>query len=693
MFKYHLHIFIAILSTLSFNAYCNQHAIDSLKAIDKNSISKRELVDNYNQLSYDYGGENIDSSVFYSSSAIRIAKEILYEEGLAMAYLFSARGNIEKGNIKLATERFNQSIQIYEKLQDTIQLLNAYRGLSYVASYDNNKLKALEVNLKTLEFAEHLKDTASLSIIYNNIGTSYLALKNYDQCIHHFKKSLSLEIQRADPREQAVCNSNIGYAYLKSNNVKDAKPYFEELQRLIPMISSDYIEAYMFLSLSRYYLAIDRLDSCKHYLDQSVELCRKGEFHHIRTRAHKELGIYFMKKKQYLSGIRSLKYNLKLSDSIGISEDETEVYRLLSQAYEKKGLYKQAHQYAHLVIQTIDSLQNESMASFLEEYEDQQVINKLQQKDLQIALRDKTHAHETYQLEAKIHLAIAISALLVLSIALVIVFLYRTQRKNEKLNEQHALIEKQKQLLENTNKVLKANEATLKELNLTKDKFFSIIAHDLKSPFSGIIGLSEEFAENAAEMPPEETQQLAKQMHNSLQNTYELLENLLEWSRINTGTLAPTKKQVHTSQLIKETLSTCLPMAQAKNIAINTTDTYSDELLLDQEMIKTVLRNLVTNAIKFSYEDSQIMLKVEPADQFVEFSVIDHGVGIDIKHLHKLFKIDSGLSRKGTRNEKGTGLGLILSHEFIMKHSGTFTVDSLVGEGSTFTFSLPQVAK
>jgi len=236
---------------------------------------------------------------------------------------------------------------------------------------------------------------------------------------------------------------------------------------------------------------------------------------------------------------------------------------------------------------------------------------------------------------------------------------------------------------------LKESEAQLKELNTTKDKFFSIIAHDLKNPFNSLLGFSDLLVKNALKYPPEKVQQFAQTMNSAANQGYKLLENLLEWSRLQTGSIKPNPVKVKPSDLIYEVKLLCEQTAKSKNIELQSLNDCNDYILADKEMIKTVLRNLITNSLKFTKEQDIVKISTQRLDNHVVFIISDTGIGIEPEHIAKIFNIDCKLSKEGTAGEKGTGLGLILCKEFVEIHGGQIWVESEVGKGSDFKFTLP----
>lgn len=237
-------------------------------------------------------------------------------------------------------------------------------------------------------------------------------------------------------------------------------------------------------------------------------------------------------------------------------------------------------------------------------------------------------------------------------------------------------------------KLIEKNEE-LKELNATKDKFVSIISHDLKSPFNAILGFSRMLLKNFEKYDEEKREKLINSVNNSANRAFKLLENLLEWSRLQTGKIEVKPTKVKPSCLIYEVVLFCDPIAANKEIKVESEINYDDFIFVDKEMIKTTLRNLVTNAIKFSFKGRTVILKTKKENNNIIFMVSDTGTGIEAEYINKLFKIDSKLSKTGTANETGTGLGLILCHEFVEKHGGKIWAESEIGKGSTFSFSIP----
>jgi PAS domain S-box-containing protein len=229
----------------------------------------------------------------------------------------------------------------------------------------------------------------------------------------------------------------------------------------------------------------------------------------------------------------------------------------------------------------------------------------------------------------------------------------------------------------------------LRELNADKDRFISILGHDLKSPFNNILGLSEVLTEDIRKLNAEEIDDIANNIYKTARNTNNLLEDILMWARTQQGKIPFKPKKINFSEICRKMLEILNPGAYAKNITISYSVSDHTDVYADIDMLKTIMLNLVSNAIKFTYRGGAININAEENSGYVTISVLDNGIGIKSEDLTKLFDISEVITTKGTANESGTGLGLLLCKEFVEKHGGKIWVESKAGEGSDFKFSLP----
>lgn len=235
----------------------------------------------------------------------------------------------------------------------------------------------------------------------------------------------------------------------------------------------------------------------------------------------------------------------------------------------------------------------------------------------------------------------------------------------------------------------KKTENSLKELIATKDKLFSIIAHDLRSPFNSIIGFSELLIENSNDILLEDSEQYIKIINSAAKNTLILLDNLLNWAKSQTGQLSFNPEKILFSEVVQEIITLSKSIAKSKNITLEYSCAANLEVFVDVNMLNTVLRNLISNAIKFTNVGGYIKVSAELKQDQVEITISDNGIGINKEKCNELFSITSNTTTLGTADENGSGLGLVLCKEFIQKNNGDIWVESEENKGSNFIFTLP----
>jgi signal transduction histidine kinase len=276
--------------------------------------------------------------------------------------------------------------------------------------------------------------------------------------------------------------------------------------------------------------------------------------------------------------------------------------------------------------------------------------------------------------------------IIVLVIVAVVLF-YNRYRLKKKTN---ALLEERYNQLRQANLKLSQSEQKLRKANATKDKFFSIIAHDLRNPFNALYGLTDHISKNFKSHTREELQEFIQLIHESAEQLLNLLENLLYWSRSQRGKIPFNPKELNLKQVVTNTLELLQINAEEKKLSVITDLRHQGKVYADQEMVTTILRNLLSNAIKFSWEGGQVVVRSRDQEGALRLEVEDNGKGISPHNQEKLFRVDESFSSAGTQQEKGTGLGLILCKEFVEKHGGEIWVESEENQGSCFIFTLPQ---
>lgn len=236
---------------------------------------------------------------------------------------------------------------------------------------------------------------------------------------------------------------------------------------------------------------------------------------------------------------------------------------------------------------------------------------------------------------------------------------------------------------------IKQINSELEESNKSKDRFFSIIAHDLRNPFITLLGFTEMMIEDYEDLSDQEKTEYLREMNKTSKTSYELLDNLLQWSRAQTGRIKFDPETINFNEILQSTFDLVQKTADLKNIELNSALKEEIWLHADSDMVTIIIRNLITNALKFTRRGGLIKVDVIKEDKFCKISVMDNGIGISPERKDKILKIDSTSSTDGTDGEKGSGLGLVLTQEFVKKHGGEIWIESEIDKGTTFYFTLP----
>ena len=257
------------------------------------------------------------------------------------------------------------------------------------------------------------------------------------------------------------------------------------------------------------------------------------------------------------------------------------------------------------------------------------------------------------------------------------------------LQEQQRALDRYADLLEEKNLELRQKNLRLEESNANKDKFFSLIAHDLRSPMTGFLSLAELF-ENTDNMQPEQFKEFIRQFRASAENLFQLLENLLTWARIQRGLIGHAPQWANLGDIIHQNVALMAQNARQKKIVLVNSVAQEVFVYADTHMLEAIIRNLLSNALKFTKPGGNVDITTADAGDFVTVSISDNGIGMTEEKCAKLFRVGAKIQSKGTADEKGTGLGLILCKEFVEKNGGSIGVESRPERGTTVWFTLPK---
>ena len=665
-----LSFFITLLFAL--NSF-SQAKIDSLLQLcEKASDSKKAAL--YLELSLNLRTDSAKSNS-YVRQALKLAEKQKQLPEQAKAIYYLGENNYYSREYSKAIPQYEKAVALFESLKDSFNVTNCYNsiGLCYHLMYQGDK--AISQFIKALRTCENDKEyTAD---ILSNIAMAHAKMNNHRDAITYYKRALNLNTLIKDSASMAVNYNGLGNTYTNMDRPDSAIVNFRMAYNLFGKLGKTGYQNIALTNIATLYPNYpDSLDKAIISFNQASGKFKELGWNQFDPDIKHGIGLVYAKKGRYKEALDAFRESLILTDKFkkGFELKRTN-YLEISKTYKLMGDYKSALKYHELFVQYNDSMvqkeKYEQIVNLEKQYETEKKQNEINQLQARHILTD-IQLRKNKQLKT----------LGFVTICLLLIFvLYVLTKYYDKIKVNH--------LLETKNKTIEQSENELRRLNAAKNKFFSIIAHDLKNPFHTVMGYSYLLSQEYNSFTEEERRKFADDIHHSTNNIFRLLQNLLEWSRSQTGRLIFTPREIELKLVVDNSVNVLRSLANQKNIRIEVNLDQSLKLFADPQMIETVLRNLVNNAIKFTPENGQIKIEACQTDGQITVSVKDSGIGISAEDAQNLFKIDSTVKRKGTNNEDGSGLGLILCREFVAKNNGNIWVCSTAGEGSSFFFTVP----
>lgn len=607
----------------------------------------------------------------------------------------------EMGNYAQSIDYFQRALIIRRQLNENAQiaasLLNVgsiYRQLDLVET-------ALSYYVEALEIYQKLADEKRISVCLNFIGGVYYQKQEYDHALDYYLSSLGYREVSGDKSEIADLLNNVAMIYKNMGNYPRAFEYYNQALEYFTELGNKTKHAATLNNIGNLYVKQQKYDTALEWLKKAYVMRR--ELNDMQGLAHSglDIGQIFLNQKKFDAAFAYLNKALEIATLVNNFELKRDAYFAMYQLAVKQRKHKLALSYhVHYVtwkdsVFNYETLRHLSKVQMQNETERRRIQldyeNKQKQREIDRLKKNREEQEAYYQLKAEsgrqirnfiIVIAVSLFLVLVLLINRYIIKL-KTNRKLRNFNDE----------LSELNNSLKKSQKELTRLNATKDKFFSIIAHDLKNPFTALVSLTELLYDKKETMGADRKSELLFQINRAAKNTYQLLDNLLEWSRSQQGKLQFKPEYIDLYELIGDVVELQMANANQKDIAMSVQIDQHFDVFADRHMLSFVLRNIIGNAIKFTPNSGQIDIEARRTQTSVIIQIVDTGVGMSKSVVEQLFDLNRHYTTEGTNKEKGAGLGLILSKEFIEQHKGMLNVESTPGEGSKFIMSLPLKAE
>ena len=678
-------VFVLIIFIFSIKTYSNEKQIDSLLSLISKSPEK-DQPNFYNELASKYWFQNPKESFSYSWKAYSIAKKLNNKRMEAASILTIGVTHIVLTQNDSAFYYLNQSLAIFKEINDTLQIANNFRAIADVYSNKNDLLNAQKYYVESYNLFELLiknkKENPQVirlfSIMLNNFAIFNLDTEDYKEAIKYFEMAKKYYQANNNLNGLAIANYNIGVCYYNLNSKNPEKErnlidssieYYTKAYKIANEINNITIKSSALMGLGDIYILESNLDEGLKTLNMAEELFIQIDDMTGLVNTLIGKGKVYFRQNKVNESMKSFKKALEITYKSDNKIQRLECFEKIAGIYESQKNYKTANEYIWNLYLLKDSLNNMQSAQQIAENKQKFNLERKEKENDNLKLQNQLKDLENNRL------VIIIISLSIVSILSFILIFFLRKRHNFK---------------EELNSILKDKNSELELINATKDKFFSIIAHDLKNPIGSFKDVTNLMHDAHDHFSDEERKEFLELIKDSANNLYALLENLLEWSRSQSGDIKYNPTTVDLKKIAM--LNADLLKLNLENKKIQLKNSISNDLNIeaDPNLITTVVRNLLSNAIKFTPENGEIELGAIKNGVSTTFFVKDNGVGMDDKTKNKLFRIDETITSLGTNKEKGTGLGLILCKEFIEKHQGKIWVESELGKGSTFFFSIPK---
>jgi len=558
--------------------------------------------------------------------------------------------------------------------------------LGVVSLSRGNTAQALDYYFKVAELAEKNNYTERLAYVYHDIGRVNELQKNYEQAITYVNRSISIFEKLNNQLGLSYCYLTLGEIFRGQKKFNESLAYYEKSLLIRQKLNNQSGIAAIYSIMGKSYQIQLKYKEATNYLEKAYNIfSNANDTRGIVTALNRLAQIYIIQKNWEQALLYSEK-SIKLARQTGITEVLKESYKNLIDIYVAKNDYVKAYQYESQLNSYKDSVLDQERERKAQEIEAKYMSTRREQD---IALLRKENQNQL----SFIYLSVTVFVLMVI----VGVILYFNIRQNTKKNQQ--LLMQQKEIQEKNNALIALNEeVTIKnheitaqrdeqeKINIFKDKLFSIISHDLRSPLASL--QNSLFLFKSDILTPQEKETLIDLLLRDHQATSYLLDNLLNWTRMQMQGLKINPTQLKLADIIEENFELLMPQAEKKSISLVCNISTHIVVFSDLEMIKTVVRNLIHNAIKYTPPNGTVRVNSFTTTDYIITAIQDSGRGMSAEEQKKLFSPEH-FSKFGTANEKGSGLGLLLCKDFIEKNGGTIWVESIENEGSTFSFTLP----
>ncbi|QXV64515.1 tetratricopeptide repeat protein [Mucilaginibacter sp. 21P] len=648
-------IFLLCVISILFALSANKGIAAIQKITPAADTNKIEL---YNKLVSRYRYDKPDSAVFYANLGLQLAKTTHNKKGQAV--MLNQLGMIDDnvGEFESSRKKYLQALELYRIIGDSKGMATENIRLGVVELRKGQYDRSTGFFLTALELSQHIADKFGQMEAYITLGEAYAGQKKHDRALQYYH--IAEKLNAGLPFSNLSLNlfNDIAISYRETGRLNEAKPYLLKGLKLSEVPKYQGLNITLTNTLASVYAkGGDTITSIKL---QHIALAKARKINNYIRQIQTLMGLATTYGN--INPAKSLAYwqqALKLSESRKAYKEQVDELNAIANIYELQRNYPEAYKARNRQYQIANEFYYKKMSRQIVSLQNAYELNQSKAREQQLRFDNNKR-----DLQQRISYGVIVAVFIILMV--LVYFYFRTRKLNYLLNK---------------------TNAELKESNMVKDKLFSILGHDLRSPFISVINLLDIVDDD--DLEPGQRKELLNQLKNNTTVSLETLDSLLRWGQKQIKGIPINPSAFNGRDLVNKAATFLSGVAGNKDVVIENKVRDNLSIFADPDHFEFIIRNLLSNAVKFSPQNSNVTISAEKHDDHkVSITVTDNGIGIASDKLDEIFDLGN-ISTRGTGNEKGTGLGLLLCREFAEANNGSITVNSRIGSGSSFTVNLP----
>lgn len=616
--------------------------IDSLeRELKRTNITTKERIDVLNFLGRDLSYVNQARAIQYGTEALRLSQEIDYTHGLAYAYRNLANSYSYYGSFYLTVSNLHRAIKLFEQLNDSVGIANCYISMGNTYRKLNNPAKQISHHQLAYNIFNKLGDRERIGVTAHNLGEGYFSAGKLKESERLIQFSIKVNEDLHNFPVLSSCYKVMGKIFIVRNRPDSAEFYFNKVLTLSKVLAEN----------SQKLAEVEARIGLAEIYDQSG---------------------------QYDKKLLMLETAAVLVKQFELNEFLKAVFLKLIDEYSRRNNQLKVQQTIKLFTETDKALADRQLKDRNQLIESVALLFDLEEENSFLQAKAELQRH-TIAARNRLLLVMAVSAAFLLLLLLL-------------LAKNNARLKKSNEMLRNQDALIQVQNTELRALNATKDKFFTIVSHDLRAPLNSLWAFSTIILENMHELSNEQLQTFSKELRQLVERIMKMTDNLIAWAKVQMNDSASHPEAILLSELLPEVCQLYEDIAGAKQLKIEYDIATALSAHADKDQLSLIVRNLISNAIKYSHTGSKIHVRAFEQGGKINISITDNGIGMQAATLEAVFGNTTIQSELGTEGERGTGLGLKLSREFAVVNGGDLSATSEPGKGTMFTLTLPKAS-